>query len=121
MLFLNKLGIHLINLNLVDLAADIALQLKRGCGDVVSRREVVVGQPDILGLLEAVKLTDTPEFVHLVKDHFLEVGVLGLIDGSNLLAVLSSPLGDRILLRHNNGDTARLERVTMDHKLGNKV
>ena len=101
-----ELCVHLINLSLVNLFAYITLELECGCCNVVCWGEIIIGNPDVLGLLETVEFARTAKLVHLVEDNLLVGSVLGLIDGVNIFAVFSGPFGRRILFWNDNGNNA---------------
>lgn len=115
--FGSKGFVHGVDLGLVDLLANVALEFESGRDDVVLHTEGLRGNINILRLLETVQLLFLAEFVDFCKNLCL-VGFVLLSDNfSWLLAVCSSPLLELVRLRHDDGDATVLERVAVDHAL----
>jgi len=69
-----QLCVHSFNLFAEILADNIALQLKRGGQQVVLNRKSIIGQINILGLLETAKFVLLRKGSNLVHNQFLKLG-----------------------------------------------
>ena len=99
-----QICVHLVNLGLVDLSADITLELESRGKNLVGRRELIGSDVERLWLLQAVQLTQCSELVDLFLKQLDEVSVLRLEDSVHILAILLAPLAKHFLAGHNNAD-----------------
>ena len=113
--------IHGIDLGLVNFLSNISLELEGGCEKIIVDAEGFLSDVDFPRFFETVQFAKTAKLLDLLHDQRLEVSVLLIENGLDILSSLGGPLFKLWHLRHHYRYAVVLKGITIDEALGDIV